>query len=382
MSDWYCPLPFRHAYVTSHGVGPCCKIMLGGSDLETWSTNSRLLNIQRLTLQGQVPVKCQGCSDDEKLRGRSLRTDSVLEYENQRFTDTHIDFIDYRSSNICNYKCRTCSPMFSHGIANEVRDSSVLQSLHPVIVDKTVSIHEDNTKWLLANLDQIKRFMFTGGEPTVIPAVREIIQEILSRKLRDIKILITTNASFTDDFWYELTLSNPGIHWTVSLDAVGEAAEIIRHGTKWPTVKRNIEWLSQNAPSVNINTVISNLNVLHLKPLLEFVLTQQKLSIAPTGKHGDQGLRHQFAVLRQPDIMMANNLTKDLLARAQRHIAECLDLGLDHEQREAVNSTQTLLAVPAGQHLWEKFKEINSEFDRLRGEDHARLFDQDVHAKD
>jgi sulfatase maturation enzyme AslB (radical SAM superfamily) len=117
--------------------------------------------------------------------------------------------------------------------------------------------------------------MLTGGEPTYIPQVKYLLEKIVYDNY-DLDVLITTNASFTDNFWFELTRKFKRLHWTISLDAVGPAAEIIRHGTDWSTIENNIVWLSTHAHSLNFNTVVSNLNVLHLKPLLKFVNQMKK----------------------------------------------------------------------------------------------------------
>lgn len=375
MSDWYCPLPFRHVYITPHGLGPCCKLMFGGADLGSWSTNPKLQNLQSSFLRGELPVKCQSCADDETLRQRSLRTDSIREYQGKKFSDTLVDFVDFRSSNICNFRCRTCNPQFSHGIANDVKNSKILQKHMPLLLDKTVEVGDGNSQWVLDNLDQIKRFMFTGGEPTVIPGVRRIIQELIAQRRWDVNILITSNGSFQDDFWYEITENAPNIHWTLSVDAIGPAAEILRNGTVWATVEHNLRWMANNAPSLNVNTVISNLNILHLKPLLQLMRDLQLQSRSPQGRHGDQGFRHQFAVVRHPEIMSVKNLTPDLVSRAQQHLTECLTIDLDPEQRTTLESLQNILSHAVfDQELWNRSLEYNTELDRLRAENHQTLW--------
>ena len=68
--------------------------------------------------------------------------------------------------------------------------------------------------------------------------IKEIINEV-AKKYKDINIMITSNASFLDNFWFDITRQLGNIHWTISIDAVGSAAEIIRHGTDWQVVESN-----------------------------------------------------------------------------------------------------------------------------------------------
>jgi hypothetical protein len=107
MTDWYCPLPFKHVFVDSTGVAVCCKTPRQSIDLDQWSQSKHVKQIQNQMLAGQVPDVCQSCVSEEKMTGRSLRTDSQQDYNHQRFVKTDIDFVDYRANNICNFKCRS-----------------------------------------------------------------------------------------------------------------------------------------------------------------------------------------------------------------------------------------------------------------------------------
>ena len=375
MTDWYCPLPFKHAFVDSTGVAVCCKTPKQSIDLDQWANSEYVKNIQQQMLTGQIPVICQGCVNEEKMTGRSLRTDSQQDYNHQRFTDTNIDFVDYRANNICNFKCRSCFPKFSHGIDNETKNSLILQKFYKPINNKIAKINDVNTEWISENLKHIKRLMLTGGEPTRMPAIKSIIEQIVHDKL-NIQILITTNGSFEDDFWYELTRLHDNLHWTLSLDAVGSAAEIIRHGTDWKIVEENAKWLASHAASLNINTTITHLNILHLAPLLKFVKQLQKESITPRGRHGDQGARHQFIVTQFPSHLSVNCLPPDLKTLAIDHLNKCFAIDLDAEQKQTIQGLVTHLEqVAFDSHQWQQSLEFNQELDHIRGENYIELYD-------
>ena len=374
VADWYCPLPFRHAYVDSTGVAVCCQTPRQQVSLDQWVNNPYLKDLQHQILQGQMPTACSGCQWQENIQGRSLRTDSQRDYNHQRFVDTKIEFVDYRASNICNFKCRSCDPIFSHGIAAEARNNTVIADYYRVVDTKTVSINSTNIEWVRENLTQIKRLMFTGGEPTYMPEIQLLVESIVYDQL-DIDVMITTNASFVNDFWCEATRLYPKLHWTVSLDAVGPAAEIVRHGTKWSVVERNVRWLSQHAASMDVNTVITNLNVMQLVPLLTFVREIQRESKAPRGRHGDQECRHQFHVSRRPYHLAVDNLSPDLQSKAIDHLTQCLTLDLDAEQTRTMQGVLTQVQQaefdPA---LWQSSVIFNTELDRIRGQNHLSLY--------
>jgi organic radical activating enzyme len=377
MSKYYCPLPFRHAYVDSLGIAACCQTPRYPVTLDQWPDHPKLQKLQQELLSGIRPEQCSNCARSEELYGTSLRLDAMRDYGHFEFIKTRIDFIDFRSVNICNFKCRSCAPVFSHGIANEVNNNVVLQRFFPPVpAGKTASVTDTNAEWIRQNLKSLKRIMFTGGEPTLIPGVRELIQEIQNH-YPDIMVLITSNASFEDDFWFEITESLPNLHWTVSIDAVGSAAELVRHGTKWAVVERNVRWLAQYARSMDINSVISNLNIFSLRPLLEFGRELQRLGVAPLGRQGDLGCRHQFYVCQRPYHLAADNLTPELLSQAVVYLQDCEQLDLDTEQRNMLTGLiHQIKSAQFDPKLWQTNVDYNQALDSIRNENHMTLYNK------
>jgi sulfatase maturation enzyme AslB (radical SAM superfamily) len=372
----YCPLPFRHVYVDNSGLAPCCQFPRQVTTLDQWANNPTLQRIQQSFLSGQVPPECQTCIDQEQSQGESLRTNSLRDYNNQRFDDTEIDFVDYRSSNICNFRCRSCVPEFSHGIAQEYKQIPELSRFGRVIDIKVASADVKNKDWIINHLSQLRRLMFTGGEPTVIPEVRSILEHVLDANLPDLSVLITTNGSFTDPFWYELTKHCKQIHWTVSVDAVGYAAEIIRDGTDWAQVHSNLNWLACHAQSMDINTVISNLNVFQLQPLLRYVRNLQLLS-QQQGQMGSDGIRHQFFQCRRPYYLAADNWPDDLRRRVLTYLQQCLALNLDSIQQDTIEHLlNSVLFNQFDSELWSQCQIYNDILDQSRNQNHMVLYQE------
>jgi sulfatase maturation enzyme AslB (radical SAM superfamily) len=375
MSDWYCPLPFRHAYIDSSGIAVCCQTKRYQVSLNEWHSHPDLIKLQQELLAGNKPAVCKPCINQEQIYGTSLRTNSNRDYNNQVFTDTNLDFIDFRSVNICNFKCRSCNPLFSHGITQEINNYPELtQFFGHTPKSKTVSVTDTNIDWIMRNLGSLKRIMFTGGEPTVIPGVRDLIKKI-KQDHKEIAIMITSNASFQDDFWFEITEQLPNLHWTVSVDAVGPAAEIVRHGSDWRVIEQNVSWLAKHANSLDINSVVSNLTVFGLKPLLEFGRRMQQLSIVPVGRHGDKGCRHQFFVCQRPYWLAADNLSEELLLQAVDYLESCTTLDLDEEQRNMLNGLIAQInSAKFDPQLWNRNQSYNQILNQIRNENHLTLY--------
>jgi len=345
--------------------------------LNDWYTNPALLKLQQELLAGTIPKTCQYCVQQESAYGSSLRTNSNRDYNNQVFTDTKIDFIDFRSVNICNFKCRSCSPVFSHGITQEVnRHPELGKFFWQVPADKTAAVTDTNIDWIMRNLGSLKRIMFTGGEPTVIPGVRDLINRI-QQDHKDLMVLITTNASFQDDFWFEITEQLPNLHWTVSVDAVGPAAEIVRHGSDWTVIERNVTWLAHHAASLDINSVVSNISVFGMKPLLEFAVRMQEIGRTLNPRQGWYGIRHQFHVCQPPGHLSASNLTEEMLDRAAVYLKSCLDLSLDDEQKTTVvGLIKQIESAEFDSKAWAESLHYNQILNEIRNEDHLTLFQE------
>lgn len=376
MADWYCPLPFRHVFVDSTGLAPCCQIQRQAGDLDNWHNNKNLIRIQEQTLKGLVPTECQICVDQETAQGTSLRTSSLEDYSHQRFETVDIDFVDYRSSNICNFRCRSCEPQFSHGINNDYLYNSELTNFGQPVRTKTIGVDETNQDWIVRNLSKLHRLMFTGGEPTVIPEVVTILEHVIKQDLPNLNILITTNGSFSDDFWYKLVQRHPRIHWTVSVDAVGPAAEIVRHGTEWSRIDYNLQWLSKHAVSMDINTVISNLNLFQLGPLLKLVRKLQ-LQSQESGQMGSEGIRHQFYTCRKPSHHAADNWPDDLRSKSISYLQHCLALDLDSTQQNAIESLMNLILFGKfDETLWTRTQKYNQILDKMRDQNHLVLYQE------
>jgi hypothetical protein len=168
----------------------------------------------------------------------------------------------------------------------------------------------------------------------------------------------------------------PNLHWTVSIDAVGPAAHIVRHGTDWEKVEFNVRWLAKHANSLDINTVVSSLNLFQLKSLLEFSRTIQLMSISPNGRHGANGCRHQFSIIRNPQLLSAVNWPDELKSQAQKYLQECLEIDLNHEQKAMVQGLiDTLHTSVFNAMLWDKTQKYNLLLDSARAENHFELFD-------
>ena len=369
----WCPLPFRHVFIEPRGVKPCCSYtkMYSGT-VEFWLNSQELNDLQQAMLNDQTPEGCRYCVQGEQRDGTSTRLGAINDYGNLATHATGIDYVDYRSNNICNFRCRSCDPYYSNGIAQEARRHPELQRFYPIPVNKTAPTQTQDKQWIIDNLGSIKRLMFTGGEPTRIPEVREIIDRVRHSGNQDISIMMTSNASFTDPYWFEITETMPNIHWTLSIDSVGSAAEIIRDGTDWSQVSATVECMFDIAPSVNIGTVVTNLSVTQLDLL--FAWANQ---LKDRYSHRSNGRTHFIEICNWPRYLSPYNWPEQRRASIITFLETlCNQSGLQEKQQQVahtlLSNIKNSVSDPG---LWSEFEAYNKTLDNVRNQDYTLLLD-------
>ena len=339
--------------------------------IDQWVSSQELASLQSNIHNNQIDPGCQYCINGEQQDGTSTRLGAIADY-GAIVMVTDIDYVDYRSSNICNFRCRSCDPFYSNGIAQEAKRFPELQKFYPVPQNKTAPTQTQDKQWILDNLHRIKRLMFTGGEPTRISEVREIIECIRLSGNKDISIMITSNASFTDPYWFEITETMPNIHWTLSVDSVGTAAEIIRDGTDWSVVSDTVERMFDIAPSVNIGTVVTNLNLMQLDLLFCWAN-----NLKDKYAHRHNGRTQFIEVCNWPLYLSPYNWPNDRKNTVITFLETlCHQSGLQEKQQQIaetlLSNVKTFAPNPE---LWAQFESYNKTLDNIRNQDHSVLLD-------
>ena len=184
--------------------------------------------------------------------------------------------------------------------------------------------------------------------------------------------MITSNASFTDPYWFEISEQMPNIHWTLSVDGVGQAAEIIRDGTDWSVISSTVERLFDTAPSVNIGTVVTNLNLTQLDRLFSWANDlRERYAHRPNGRtqlieicNWPRHLNpYNWPDHRRQDIL---DFLHGLGARAD----------LQPKQQLIINTLLSNITNSVfDADLWSKSESYNNMLDRIRNQDHSWLLD-------
>ena len=375
-SQWYCPMPFRNVYSEHDGVKPCCSYAKRFTGtIDEWLHSDELQQLQQKFLNNEIDGDCRFCKVQEDNGFVSTRQKGITDHPGY-YTETNIAELDYRSNNLCNFKCRSCYAGASSAWLADVKQSNYIKNLQPPVNTKIVYNNSQNKNWIENNLENLQIITLAGGEPTLIDECKDLVYQLSEAKEKDRRIVIITNGSVFDNFWQEMT-EKLGWYlvWVISLDAVEESAETVRHGTNWAEVDSNIQKIVKTGKNLVFNSTVSNLNVLHLYNLQQYIgnIRQDKQ---------DKGFECKQTVksVWMPEFMNPVNWPDDLKPK----VLESLDTTIQAEKFDDSRAWLQQLREQIAQHkfdpvLWQTQVNYNKELDRIRDEDFRTLIPVSSH---
>ena len=268
----------EHAYNTQVG-GPCCDQRIPGvSSFAEMHQHPVYLEIKQSFENGVWPENyCTSCRDSEQRHAGkpfSKRLSMVHKLESHNDKDKLLD-LTFDAGRYCNIQCRTCTPASSSSWLAESRrllglkipfaDPELLRSLRykNIKVWPTTDYNEDDLSALLY-VDIL------GGEPLYNPSITDFLSRLLDQAGPDCSISITTNGTVSYKNVLILKQFNKVV-LNLSLDATDKAAEFIRTGCRWSTIKDNIlEYKSKGINIAGYHPTYSVLNLYEISALRNF----------------------------------------------------------------------------------------------------------------
>lgn len=290
-SKSFCMVPWLHLTFQADGNAyPCCVFDRGsplGSLRETsleeiW--NSRKTRELRLNmLEGKSIPQCELCDHLEAIGSPTMRQDYKQRAHPDQFAAVErtsrdgsvavsaINRVNLAFSNICNFKCRYCSPTYS---TSWYSDYEILHgpSSRPRRVLMPTEKPGDIVRQIEPLIGHLNDIWFFGGEPLMAPEHYQLLKILIENKRTDVALSYNTNFSVTalsgvDVF--ELWKQFPTVDVWASLDAMGARGEYIRKNQDWARVSEDRERMRRICPHVrfNILATVTVMNALHLPEL-------------------------------------------------------------------------------------------------------------------
>jgi MoaA/NifB/PqqE/SkfB family radical SAM enzyme len=382
MNKSFCALPWLHIHPYPSGkVYPCCvsdlKLPVGNlknNNLNEIIHSPEMNNIRAKMLKGEMVNECfKSCISTENTKHYTTKRKNINNFykeiipnliestnEDGSFKDKKnfkMRHLNIRFSNLCNFKCRTCSSDLSSLILQE--EDSNKKFIH--IENISDSVMNDVYNYL-PDVDLIH---FAGGETLLIDEHWEIMDKLIEIGNTDITIVCTTNLS-------KITYKNKSIidyikqfknfQLYVSIDAIGERAEIYRDGTVWSTIENNLRTLVESGIKFNISCTVGATNIYHIPDMLEYLYSNDLVC---------RGETVLTSMLTQPDYLNCKLLPSEYKKEVAEKFAT---YNKSINQKYNANSAVDFMNGEDQSYLIPKFIEYHNKMDSRRNQNIFEVF--------
>jgi len=291
-SKTFCMMPWLHMHAFADGrVYPCCfgdyHQPLGNlrkNTIEEVWNNEKYRELRRNMLNEKPSSICSKCYEQESNGIFSLR--NSINQSHGKYVDevdlTHNDgyhpefklrYWDVRFSNLCNFSCRSCGPVFS---SNWYKEHVKMFGRKPEVEGRELSVVEyagrskyDIWEQMQPHIPYLDQIYFAGGEPLIMEEHYMLLEKLIELGKTDINLQYNTNFSeltFKDKDVIELWKHFSNVNVGASLDASHERGELMRRGQKWNKTVENRKRMINEVPHVgfHISATVSVMNVLHV----------------------------------------------------------------------------------------------------------------------
>jgi radical SAM protein with 4Fe4S-binding SPASM domain len=287
MKNTVCAIPWTHLNIIPRGkVYPCCmtsehRTYAGDLTTQTieeiWNSDY-MKDIRVQMLNGEEPNMCRRCFESEKTSDFSTRlnhnryfAEKLKEIPEITREDGFVEKVDlrywdFRFSNLCNYKCRTCGPEFSSAWIPDAKEMGWVSYNESKKVLNIESVDESkNVDFLKKYVGIVEKVYFAGGEPLLMDEHWQILDMLDAAEKYNVIITYNTNLSVLKyknknviDYWKKW---GRNVWLWPSIDEIDERAELIRSGTNWKNVEENLKTVSSIGIHCKPSITVSNMNV-------------------------------------------------------------------------------------------------------------------------
>jgi len=406
-SKVFCMSPWTHLHGLPTGdVIPCClspfEANVGNlkkeSIIQVW--NSEKMRELRRNMLNDVPTPdvCNRCYSKGTNKFSTLRDGLNAKYAEKYYDvvqSTEVDgsvpelnivHWDFRFSNICNLKCRTCGPDFSTPWYD---DFLAVHNIDKAQYGKGrfLKIVEDKDQfWDMIDplYPHVESIHFAGGEPLLMDEHYRMINRFLEEGNTDLEILYSTNFTVmkykgieVPELWKNFS----DITLSISVDGFGEYFDLIRSGGNWADVEKNFELLTNDPRMAHIkyriHPTVSILNIFHITDLHELLLNRKYiikdgLKTDPENYYSDVFMINPLIYPDHYNIQALPMHIKDKAAEKIRKHIEWLDVnhGIIGDGFE---NLITYMYEKDDSANFEEFKKVTAKLDTIRGENMAGL---------
>jgi MoaA/NifB/PqqE/SkfB family radical SAM enzyme len=265
-NPYFCPVPWTGLMYNVDGTVKNCirsSGVLGNikqNSIEEILTNATNQQTQQNISNNKPATHCHPCYElENNKRGFEIISDRIFYIKELKKLDLstydqvgHHDLrtIDVRWSNTCNFACVYCGPEYSSRWADEMS----------VTIEHPFQSQLDQFKqYIFDHAANLKHVYLAGGEPLLMKENLELL-EILQQRNPQVNIRVNTNLSKTNTQVFERICEFENVHWTVSVESMGQEFEYIRYGGRWFDFENNLKKIKALDHRISFNMLWFLLN--------------------------------------------------------------------------------------------------------------------------
>jgi hypothetical protein len=278
-------------------VVPCCSnpTELGNLKFQTLDEvwNGEKMKQLRLDMfKDELPESCKICNSqtdtetlkyfyNQKFQSAFSEVDSIT-LDDGSVKEVKIQGFDFRISNKCNFRCRTCWQKLSSSINFENKSNNIGDYYTDTAI-LNITNYFDFKKMYHDNIENLKLIEFSGGEVLLMDEHYEMLQYFIdNNKQSQIELRYNTNFSTINyknfdilKYWTKWEPSK--LFVSISIDEIGTRSEYVRYGTVWNNLSNNIKklidiFVDNERFNISANIVVSIFNVNRIPEILSYLL--------------------------------------------------------------------------------------------------------------
>lgn len=277
----FCPRLEHFIRLNADGTIGKCGHMINAKGFNTYNElkeSNWLQTIKDRMDNDQWPNECVRCQQSEKVKGQSVRTNSIDRHKMLYPIRKDYLIIGGVLDNVCNSACQSCNAGLSTKIGS-------LESFKNYTRVNNYELYKN------LPLDRMLELDVSGGEPTASKNYKKVLNN-LPKNTRIVRM--NTNGSKTIREIEDALRRDIMVIVTMSLDGVGMVHDYTRWPIKWSNYEKTVDYyknLQEKYKLLKLDfwTTVSCLNVGNLDNIINFARNKK--------------ISHDWAFLTRPEVL-------------------------------------------------------------------------------
>lgn len=363
-NPYFCPMPWSGLMYNFNGSVKNCIRSAGSignisnDPIEKILLGDKNIDNQNNIVQKHPVANCHTCYDLERnKKGMDIISDRIFYIKEFKKTppDTYVPgnfnlkTIDVRWTNLCNFACVYCGPMFSSRWAEELKFYPQMPSLQQL---------EDFTNYLYQHADKLEHVYLAGGEPLLMKQNLELLKRLNPK----VNLRINTNLSKTETDVFEKICEFKNVHWTVSVETMQEEFEYVRYGGNWSDFLENLVKIQRLGHKITFNMLWLLLNYESIFDCVNYLKS--------LGFHNNSFV---IGALLDPEYLNIRHLPDNVLQLLQDKLKWQIDQSPGYLLEDSYKNMLYYIQQPFQKNLLGSFEQLK-KLDQQRGLNSQNIF--------